>query len=732
MKLFLELPGLIFHHDINIAPERREASCSGIVREILGNDFVAAFAKACDAKKYGKENWYKLTKLLEVATNPVGCITPFLGRVSRVTEIQILAIRTVFIGLKLAFERPPMQMLDDFVLPAWNIMELATLRSLKPVDLSEFIGMRSTNADDSITSASAPPPLGAPPHRAGTQYDGKFCAESGDEISRDNRTEFLAIENKQPLAIAMFEPDLVVSMGGSAVMESDWLEYNGSLRSFYIQMLRDYADCKLTFYKIEEARLKNVKSSEEVDAARAEQRRLDTKSAAEQRRLDEAAATEQRRLDEAATAEQGRLNEAAAANIQSVERNQMIEAKKRVPAKERDLSEKYLAQFMTYSNAANEYHGLCVVKCTVAGCTEICSALAPYVHEFGKPSCRTHHEGKPRSYTDVRHTLWIMYFGLADSGSCWACRKILRFEYFVAAHVMAASSGGLGNIENMRVACADCNGPNGCGEKHLRAFAKYAPDYEPDVPIVNKREALTTLEYLTFNDKSTPRYTTPLRNLSRHIELPIKIRQQLDSASASASTINFTINSSSASTINSSSASSASTINSSSASYASTIKSAPILSSASSSAMSIQNRARHAETAATAAYNRKVQEIIERHSERKASKIAHNPYHPKGVETRKRKIEEHMEWAIEDQKKTGHHTSFYANNYPASFTHADFCNSMRLESASKLGRSEEYTKQTMKYPESRRGGRLCNANSESDDDDTAVIAELKLHFKSNR
>ena len=145
MKLFIGKNANV----VEIAPEHNEVACRHAVRSIFGKNFATAFSVACGASKRGKSMWFTLPEIRRVAKDPVRYMTPFLEQGKRVTENHAQFLRELSISLDLARNRPMEQMLDDFTLEPSNIVQQATLRSLGPMDLSEFTSpVRSTDSPD--------------------------------------------------------------------------------------------------------------------------------------------------------------------------------------------------------------------------------------------------------------------------------------------------------------------------------------------------------------------------------------------------------------------------------------------------------------------------------------------------------------------------------------------------------------------------------------------------------
>jgi hypothetical protein len=136
----------------------------------------------------------------------------------------------------------------------------------------------------------------------------------------------------------------------------------------------------------------DAKSKADVEAATAEQNRLDKKTSADVAR-DDLEAQHRHKLEVDAAAHKN------AANI-----------------RQEKTSAEYLKLFMKYHRLSQEYVGLMVVRCTFEDCPELCCAIAPKFKAFGQPSCSSHNIAKVIPYggiTKTRRIVWLMYFGLA-------------------------------------------------------------------------------------------------------------------------------------------------------------------------------------------------------------------------------------------------------------------------------------------------------------------------------
>ena len=71
--------------------------------------------------------------------------------------------------------------------------------------------------------------------------------------------------------------------------------------------------------------------------------------------------------------------------------------------------------------------------------------------------------------TRTRRVLWMMYFGVEASGSCWMCAKVVLFPAFEASHIEPKCETKNDSLGNLRVCCGDCN--NACLTKNLRSVA---------------------------------------------------------------------------------------------------------------------------------------------------------------------------------------------------------------------------------------------------------------------
>jgi 5-methylcytosine-specific restriction endonuclease McrA len=70
----------------------------------------------------------------------------------------------------------------------------------------------------------------------------------------------------------------------------------------------------------------------------------------------------------------------------------------------------------------------------------------------------------------VRTQVWKTHIGNTLDGKCYVCNRIVYYDNFDAAHIIAEANGGLIIVENLRVTCKPCN--TSCGTQNLNDFKK--------------------------------------------------------------------------------------------------------------------------------------------------------------------------------------------------------------------------------------------------------------------
>lgn len=75
----------------------------------------------------------------------------------------------------------------------------------------------------------------------------------------------------------------------------------------------------------------------------------------------------------------------------------------------------------------------------------------------------------------VKNQLWRDHFGSNMKGNCYCCNcQIDALEGWEAGHIIAASKGGLDNVNNLRPVCSTCN--KSMGNMHMDEYiSKYFP-----------------------------------------------------------------------------------------------------------------------------------------------------------------------------------------------------------------------------------------------------------------
>ena len=165
---------------------------------------------------------------------------------------------------------------------------IKVIRSLKPGDrMPEFIPdpVGAGINPHAMKKVTAPSARKRPRPHAAAEYDG-----------RQHRPE-----KKEPLEITMFDPSVIASVGGHAVMESTWQQFGGNVWEFSVfvySVIEAKSSAEKATSSAEEAKssAEKAKSSaeeaksrarvealrEEVEEALARQRQLDIKTATEE------------------------------------------------------------------------------------------------------------------------------------------------------------------------------------------------------------------------------------------------------------------------------------------------------------------------------------------------------------------------------------------------------------------------------------------------------------------
>ena len=73
-------------------------------------------------------------------------------------------------------------------------------------------------------------------------------------------------------------------------------------------------------------------------------------------------------------------------------------------------------------------------------------------------------KGKHHPSKEVRARKWMLRMLVrSQGGCCWYCKKPVPREHITVDHVVPLSRGGLDTVENMRLACSQCNQDKGAG-----------------------------------------------------------------------------------------------------------------------------------------------------------------------------------------------------------------------------------------------------------------------------
>ena len=543
-------------------------SASNIVRSMTCNDVAAGINKVCCAQKVTQFMMAGVEEVIAACADIAKLEEVLLNTKVNLSQHFIFSLRILGIDLHTRMQGPVDQMLchkvyrtSDFSLP-----ELACLRGKAPIDFSRFLCDAVTTSGASSSSSRKRNREHVSPSPSRFSDRAPMNSDDDDGSARTAPRVRLAIDDKRPLIMTMFEPDQVVSLGGADELAREWSSFLGSQHAFFMIKAHQYSEWInvvasaqiVTFQRdaakaqADEARAKadsatmtktnaddesktaavltnrkllaeaegaELKVKIDSDAAKAEQRRLDTKSAAEVARDDREAVHRHLLEDSAASL--------AASNAASIT---IIPTQH--PSGESSSTLELVTLFSKHTSTT-EHAGLLVAKCTARGCHAWCSGLAPHFGANELPVCGFHDVNKdtyraPGGMTKTRRVLWIMYNGVAASGICWLCRMVVLFPNFEASHIKPKCAVKDDSVNNLRPCCIVCN--KNCGTENLHTFAA-----KQDLLAARSTDSRAAADTVMATEAEAAallkRFTTKVASRAQYCFVP-KLQSQLKTAEA--------------------------------------------------------------------------------------------------------------------------------------------------------------------------------------------------------
>jgi 5-methylcytosine-specific restriction endonuclease McrA len=74
--------------------------------------------------------------------------------------------------------------------------------------------------------------------------------------------------------------------------------------------------------------------------------------------------------------------------------------------------------------------------------------------------------------TGLRNLVWFKKYGTVKKVACYICGKLLTFKESTLEHILARGLGGKNNLENLDIACENCNRSKAKKERLLAKFLK--------------------------------------------------------------------------------------------------------------------------------------------------------------------------------------------------------------------------------------------------------------------
>ena len=219
-------------------------SASNIVRSMTCNDVAAGINKVCCAQKVTQFMMAGVEEVIAACADIAALEEVLLNTKVHLSQHFIFSLRILGIDLHTRMEGPVDQMLchkvyrtSDFSLP-----ELACLRGKAPIDFSRFLCDDVTTSGASSSSSRKRNREHVSPSPSRFSDRAPMNSDDDDGSARTAPRVRLAIDDKRPLIMTMFEPDQVVSLGGADELAREWSSFLGSQHAFFMIKAQQYSE----------------------------------------------------------------------------------------------------------------------------------------------------------------------------------------------------------------------------------------------------------------------------------------------------------------------------------------------------------------------------------------------------------------------------------------------------------------------------------------------------------